>query len=589
MTTVTLAVVYQWPRRLLETGDLEIDHTIRIHLPFVPAHASIASYLLNPTGCQILFWEDRRRMYGKLDLARPINTLTSPSMQSLRGPILLLVPSAPSARQNPDPSAPYARVLMDDTHLQSDDIHLLPSSHTGDTPPRQPFAQRLENAGLPSMRVFGRASPHTPIASPNSSMFPDLPSPHEEAAEELRAEESLSDADEGPLFGIDADEFFELSTRGGPAMMARRLTMSEEMGIFVNENGNATIWRVVLERADKEAVFIQFFERFCSHLELAADPLPCAASNIKIHVIYVGETGVGDGLVVEMLSYIWKHLFENTHHFVRTDKTVQGGYYIPSGHPDTCLLMGHFGLLASVSLSYAVRPHDLHPMFLRRTDKTKDYHGDAMLYDAHTCGFVPVSYAIFDANRQELQQYWNEEHDFDRRVMPLARVTSEAVLEQVIIPEMYKTVIFPTALAKRNLDVFRYYLFGYAERDMNGLSPEMIEKFATVATFETSSAKALIRLFHLSPEDQQDSVVRAHMRTFKSILTGYATERVAKLMQYVTNKSYPSPILVRFRSSTYIFTCTSILQLRNEDKESMAEELDVILAVDLPNMSYHDE
>ena len=567
MTTVELAVVTSWPLRRLESGDLEIEHTLRIHLPHVPANASIASYLLNATNWHVLWWHEERQTYCTVDVARPISTLTSQSMQSLPKPFLL-----------------FQGAIEDNAgHLRSDDVFLLPSSHTGDTPPRQPFMERLRNTATqhvtPTRAGSGRRhSSRTPRSSPtlffSEAPFSDAPS------ESFSASGAFDYLDEAAA-ALDGEA-------AAAAAAAEQLNAHETEGIYLSVNVNTTTWKVVLHRADKEVVFMQFFERFCAHFELTGDPLPISASLIKIHLVYLDETGVGDGLVVEMLSYIWMHLFANTHHFVRADNAEVKGYCVPADHPDTCLLMGHFGLLAAVSLSYAVRPHDLHPMFLRRADTQDDYRCDAMLYDESTCGFIPSSYEDLKADRADLLHYWNEDHDFARRVMPLERVTSESIFQRVVRPEMYKCIIFPTALAKRNLDTFRFYLFDYAKREMNGISPELVERCATV-TYDLTSKADQKTLFHLGAEDKRDASAKATMKIFRSILAEYPESRIRKLIMYVTNRHYPTPILVRFRDSTYISTCWNILQLKARDKETMAEELDVILAVDLPNMPYHEQ
>ena len=551
MATVELAVVTSWPRQRIENGDLDIKHTLRIHLPFIPAGASIASYLLYPADSHVLFWQENRQSYGKLDLARPISVLFSSSMRSLPAPLLLVSNAvAPLVTTS-------TRLSMEDADfMRSDDVHLLPSSHTGDTPPRQPFLQRIHNARTTPTGVNHRRPSRTPRSSPT-----------------LLGQFGGSD-----LFPDDATEAFDYDEM---SLMQDDEFAINEVGICVDvdANTNTTTWRIVLHRADKEAAFLQFFHDFCNHRE-------SISSCIKIHMTYVGETGVGDGLVVEMLSYIWKYLFEETHHFVAVGQKAKG-YYIPTDHPDTCLMMSHLGLFAAVSLSYSVCPHGLHPMFLRRTDQD-DYKSDALLYNADICCFVPSSYKVFVDDRKDLSQYWNDEHHFDRRVMPLERVNSEDVFEKLIIPEMYKCIIFPTALVKRNLDTFRHHLFEYVQRERNGISVAMVEDVVERA-YDKYDTEDLIAMFHLSPEDTQDFAASTSMRMFYDILKSYPLPRIQQLMVYVTNKAYPTPILVRFRDKSHISTCLSILQLRNRDVHGIAEELDIILAVDLPNIPYHEQ
>jgi len=565
MATVELAVVTTWPRQRIEAGDLDINYTVRIHLPFVPADKSIASFLWHPANCYVLFWQQERRSYGKIDLARPISTLTSPSMQSLPGPLLLLtcLPTTfDDQRRLASENIPYTR---------SDDVHLLPSSHTGDTPPQLPFLQRIRNAVAITPTTLSVLRPtRTPRSSPTLI-----------ASDPFASEQVIDMFDEDDLLLYENELVADTMVDGLNMLL-------HDVGISFDTTANTTTWNVVLHREDKETVFLHFFHQFCDQLKLTSGTLPPSASCMKIHMMYVGETGVGDGLVVEMLSYIWKYLIEETHHFICADSGNAKGYYIPSDHPDTCLLMGHLGLFAALSISYSVFPHDLHPMFFRRSDKNDDCKNDALLYDSDKCGFIPSNYEMFDADRKDLVQFWHDEHNFDKRVMPLDRVTSEVVFQQLIQPEMYKFIIFPTALGKRNLDTFRHYLFEYAEQEMNGVSVAMVEQ-AAANVYSHLNSDDLIAMFHLRPEDQRDYSTITTFETFRNILASYPKTRIRQLMTYVTNKAYPAPILVRFGEKIYISTCWSILQLRHRGEKEMAEDLNIILAHDLPNMPYHEQ
>lgn len=582
MTTIDLAVVTSWPRERIDTGDFAINHTIRIHLPHVPAYTtsgsntSIASYLLHPAAKYVLFWEPDRRMYGKIHLERHISLLSASSMRShiqSNGPLLLLTQGS----GHPSPPNLQRHVVDDPQYLQSDDVHLLPSSHIGDTPPRPSLLQRIRNAA-PAYADDHRP-PRTPMSSPNL-LWSD-PADHHLASLASEGADVFDAGDEMLLMYED-----ETETQDVP------VPITQDAGIYVTSGAKTTTWTIALHRPDKETVFCQFFEQFCGHFDLSGGVLPISASCIKIHMTYVGETGFGDGLVVEMLSYIWKHLIEETHHFVRANAggDTANGYYIPSDHPDTCLFMGHLGIFTAVSLAYSVCPHDLHPMFLRRIDKPEDHKKDALLYDPGNCVFIPSTYEEFDDDREQLAEWWNDEHDFDRRVMPLERVKSEVVYEQLIKPEMYKSLVFPTTLGKRNLDTLRYFLFEYAEREMNGVSVAMVEDAVVKVNYEHANSSDLIAMFHLSPADQLDTSAATSLTTFSTILSGYSVTRIKQLMVSVTNKAYPTPIMVRFGyDKNYISTCLSILQLKHSDEKGMVEDLETILAHDLPNMPYHEQ
>ena len=545
MPKLELAVVRSWPLQKIEVGSQHIHHTIIIDLPHIPTDESIATHLFpSAESCVLLFWHENGQKYCRIDLARPIDILFSSSPRSIPQPLLLFAPITT------DSTLTRSHMLALDI-FQSDDVHYLPSSHTGDTPPRPTFLQRLQDITETPILPFG---PHT---------FSDIA---------------------GYSFGDDID----LDDDNNDNHDDNNDTLDEEPGISVSVSNKTTTWKIVLYRENKEAVFIDFLEHFCSHLDLSDEDLPASACHIKIDMIYLNETGVGDGLVVEMLSYIWKHLFENTHHFVHANTAVKG-FSIPSDHPDTALHIGHFGLLAGLSIAYSLRPYDLHPMFLRQRDKIADMRHDALLYDSNNTLFVPVNYKEFLNNRDDLQEYWNHTFDFDRRVMPLNRVTSETIFQNIVQPEMYKSIIFPTVIGRQNLDLFRFYLFRFAEQhDMNGITLAKINQYATEARHLPTSKEDLLAFFHLSPEDKMDSNMAHHLQILKTILSDYSTPRIRQLMQHVTNKCYATPVLVRFRDKTYISTCFSILQLMVGDRDNLAEQLDVIFA-GVTNLPYFEE
>lgn len=555
MLSVTLAVIHVQPpaQGPVLQGDPRIEYSITINTS-QDENGSISSYFFQrnpPSTGGVYYWHQQRGIYARISVARPLSSLRHIEGET---PILLYWP--------PPPAPP--RVFQGD----SDDIYLLPSSHTGQTPPRQPFLERVMNA-----------RPVTPMRRPDPAQpaSPDLDRGDSDMEQSDADEESELIGSPLPSYIFEEEDWEgseSFEGQEGPAASTANAPMTP--GITFHICDTHMHCEIVLLRANKEQTFLQFLDAFCD-----TEYPDRFKKRFELRVVYIGESGVGDGPIIEMLSYLWKMLFEQTHHFVSHD----GGHYIPSQHPETHDKMRYFGHLAAISLSYRCFPQGLHPMFFRRDNSARFWREDAQSFNQESCALVPESYKTLDENRQELADFWHTMYHFDTNVVPLERVISHDFFFEVVQPEMYRAIVLPNRMAQCQLDVFREAFFGYLDNGMSDANEGVLQAAIRDATFNRDITKErLLTFFRLSDGDNAQQDAFAHLL---SILSEMDERTIRQLMYCVTNKNHPSTVSVRFdRTATHIFTCWSILQLRGNEENEIKEQLEVILAANVSDLPY---
>ena len=535
MLSVTLAVVHVQPPAQGQVlhGDARIKYSITIDTTQDESE-SIASYIFQRTSsaCSVYYWHQERQIYAEISIARPLSSLRRINDDP---PILLYCPPPLTLR-----------VFQG----ESDDVHLLPSSHTGQTPPRQPFLERIMNV-----------RPVTPTRRPDPAQpaSPDLDQGDSDDME-------VSDSDPFPMFD---DEDWEVS----PTAAAEAAPPCP--GITFHMSDTQMLCEIVLLRANKEETFLQFLDAFCD-----TEFSDRFMKRFELRVVYIGETGVGDGPIIEMLSYLWKMLFEQTHHFVSHD----GGHYIPSQHPETHDKMRYLGHLAAISLSYRCFPQGLHPMFFRRDNSARFLREDAKSFNRECFELVPDTFKTLDENRQELAEFWHSMYHFDTNVVPLERVISHDFFVEVVQPEMYRAIVTPNRMAQCQLDVFREAFFQYVDNGMSDINESVLEAAIRDASFNSHVTKERLMTFFRLADGSKEQEAFAH---FICILAEMEERAIRQLMYCVTNKNHPSTVSVRFNQNvTHIFTCWSILQLRGREANDIKEQLEVILAANVSDLPY---